>query len=66
MGVLYTLKVSIEEKIQSGGLDATEVRGTIGLRTGRLLSLISPNTPDDPIVIAKMKQAAKEVLNINL
>jgi hypothetical protein len=66
MGVLYTLKISIEEKIRSGGLDAMEVRGTIGLRTGRLLSLISPNTPDDPIVIAKMKQAAKEVLNINL
>jgi hypothetical protein len=66
VGTLYNLKVSIEQKIKTGGLDATQVRGAIGLRTGRLLSLISPNTPDDPAAIAKMRQAAKDVLNISL
>ncbi len=66
MGALYNLKVSIEEKIKADGLDATQVKGTIGLRTGRLLSLISASTPDDPAVIAKMRQAAKRVLNLSL
>jgi len=66
VGVLYNMRVSIEEKIKADRLDLAEVRGKIGLRTGRLMSLLSPATPDDPVVIAKFRQAAKDVLNINL
>jgi hypothetical protein len=66
VGALYDLRVAIEEKIKKDGLDLAEVRGKIGLRTGRLMSLLSPATPDDPVVIAKFRQAAKEVLNLNL
>ena len=66
MGVLYDLRVAIEEKIKKDGLDPAEVRGKIGLRTGRLMSLLSPTTPDDPVVIAKYRLAAKEVLKLNL
>lgn len=66
MGALYNMKVSIDAKIKSSNLDEVQVRGEIGLRTGRLVSLISPTTPDDPVVIAKLRQAAKDVLNINL
>jgi len=63
---LYDLRIAIENKIKSDALDATEVKGKIGLRSGRILALISPNTPDDPVAVAKLRQAVKDVLNINL
>jgi len=62
---LYDLRLLIENKIKADGLDAMEVKGKIGLRSGRILALISPSTPDDPDAVAKLRQAAKEVLNIN-
>jgi hypothetical protein len=65
MGQLYDLKVLIENKIKTGGLDATEVKGKIALRSGRMLVLIAPSTPDDPAAVAKLKQAVKDVLNID-
>lgn len=66
MGVLYNLRISIEEKIKTDKLDPVQVKGEIGLRTGRLLSLISPSTPDDIVAIAKFRQAAKDLLNMSL
>jgi hypothetical protein len=66
MSQLYELKLRIEEKIKADGLDGTEMKGRIGLKSGRLLAFISATTPDDPEAIAKLKQAAKEVLNLNV
>ena len=66
MSQLYTLRMLIEDKIKKDGLDGVQVKGQIGLRTGKLLALISPSTPDDPAAIAKLRQAAKDVLKINL
>ncbi len=65
MSKLYDLKVLIENKIKADGLDAVAVKGKIGLRSGRMLAFISPDTPDEPDAVAKLRQAAKEVLNIN-
>ena len=65
MSQLYDLKLRIEEKIKADGLDAMDIKGKLGLRSGKLLSLISPTTADDPETVAKLKQAAKELLNIN-
>jgi hypothetical protein len=62
---LYDLKVLIENKIKADGLDAMAVKGKIGLRTGKMLAFINPNTPDDPETVTKLRQAAKDVLNIN-
>jgi hypothetical protein len=62
---LYDLKLLIENKIKTDGLDAMAVKGKIGLRSGRTLALISPTTPDDPAALAKLRQAAKEVLNLD-
>jgi hypothetical protein len=62
---LNDMKVRIEEKIKADGLDAAAVKGKIGLRSGKLLAFISPTTPDDPVAIAKLKEAAKEILNLN-
>ncbi len=66
MSVLYDLRILIEKKIAADGLDEVTVKGEIGLRTGRLVSLISVRTPDDPVAIAKMRQAAKDLLNISI
>jgi len=63
---LYDLKVLIENKIKADGLDAMSVKGKIGLRSGRTLALINATTPDDPDAVAKLRQAAKEVLNIDV
>ena len=66
MGQLYDVKLRIEEKIKADGLDATDVKGRLGLKTGMLLALISASTPDHPEKVAKFKLAAKEVLNLAL
>ena len=66
MSQLYDMRMQIEACIKSSGLDAMEVKGKIGLRSGKLLAFITPTTPDDPAAVAKLKAAAKEVLNLNL
>ncbi len=65
MSQLYDLRLLIESKIKADGLDAMKVKGQIGLRSGRVLALISPSTPDDPTAVSKLKQAVKEVLQID-
>jgi len=62
---LYDLKLLIENKIKSDGLDAMEVKGKIGLRSGRMLAFVTPTTPDDPEAVAKLRQAVKDVLHIS-
>ncbi|MGB7436798.1 MAG: hypothetical protein WBR26_12375 [Candidatus Acidiferrum sp.] len=66
MSQIYDLRLRIEEKIKTDGLNAMDVKGKLGLRSGKLLSLITPSTPDDPDTIAKLKEAAKAILNVNL
>jgi hypothetical protein len=63
---LYEIKLRIEEKIKADKLDANEVKGKIGLRAGKLLAFITADTPDDLATVAKLKQAAKDILNIAL
>ena len=65
MSQLYDLKVLIEEKIKADHLDAAEIKGQIGLKSGKLLAFINANTPDDPVVVAKLKQAIKDVLKVS-
>jgi hypothetical protein len=62
---LYDLKLKIEAKIKADGLDGNEVRGKIGLKSGKLLALINPMTPDDPAGIAKLRQAINDVLGLS-
>jgi len=63
---LYDLRMRIEAHIKSSGLDPMDTKGKIGLRSGKLLAFITAATPDDPAAVAKLKAAAKEVLNVNL
>jgi hypothetical protein len=66
VGQLNQIKLRIEEKIKADGLNATDVKGKIALKSGKLLAFINEGTPDDPAAIQKLRQAAKEILNINL
>lgn len=66
MSQLYDMKLRIEELITAQRLDEKEIKGKIALHSGKLLAFISPTTPDDPDSIAKLKQAAKEILNVDL
>lgn len=65
MGELNDLKIRIEEKIKADGLDVAATKGKIGLKFGKLLAFINAGTPDDPEALAKLKAAAKEVINLN-
>lgn len=65
MSQLYDLRMLIENKIKADGLDAMDVKGKIGLRSGRMLAFITPTTADEPQAVAKLRQAVKDVLNIN-
>jgi hypothetical protein len=62
---LYELRLRIEEKIKAEGLDEVAVKGKLGLRSGKVLASINASTPDDPVVLEKLKLAAKEILNLN-
>ena len=66
MAAMYDLRMAIEKKIESLGLDGAKTRGLIGLKSGKLLTLISPATPDDPAAIAKLRDVAREVLGVSL
>ena len=66
MSQLYDMKVLIEQKIKADGLNAMDIKGKIGLKSGKLFAFITPTTADEPETIAKLRQAAKEVLNLNL
>jgi hypothetical protein len=63
---LNDMKLKIEAKIKSDGLDEKDVKGKIGLQSGKLLAFINAGTPDDTTAVAKLRAAAKEVLNLNL
>ena len=66
MSQLYEMRMRVEEKIKTDGLDAMDVRGKLGLATGMLVALISAKTPDNPEIIAKFRTAAKQILNLSL
>jgi hypothetical protein len=63
---LNDMKLRIEAKIKADGLDEKDIKGKIGLKSGKILAFISASTPDEPETIAKLKQAAKDVLNLAL
>ncbi len=66
MGEIFDIKQKIDAAIQQRGLDAAQTKGAIGLRTGLLLNLVNAGTPDDPAKLAKLKQAANELLGLKV
>lgn len=66
MGVLYDHAQKIEQHIQSNGLDVFKTRGAIAMKSGFIISLITPNDPDDPEKIELLRKAAEQVLGLRL
>lgn len=66
VGRLYDGVAEIDRVAQSRGLDVIKVKGEISMKAGFFLAIIFPHTPDDPDKIQRLKEAAKEVLNIEL
>ena len=66
MGQLFDAKQKIESAIAAKKLDAVQVKGAIGLRTGILLNLVNANTADDETKLTKLRAAAKEILGISV
>ncbi len=62
MRALYEMVRRIEGVIERKGLPLYKTRGLIGLRAGFVLGLVTPDTPDDPLKIAALKEAAQDVL----
>ena len=62
MGALYETVRRIEGVIEKKGLPLYKTRGLIGLRAGFLLGMVTPDTPDDPLRIAALRVAARDVL----
>lgn len=66
MGRLYDACREVIDYIDRSGLDVYKTRGAITLRTGFLITLVDEDDVDDPARIAAIREAAKEVLGIDI
>jgi hypothetical protein len=66
MGKLYDAKVKLEQVIREKRLDEAEVKGSLSLKSGVLLALVRPETPDDPVKLEKLRAAARQVLQAEI
>lgn len=66
MGRLYQAKKEVELLIAKKKLDAYQIKGEIGMRTGIVFGLINPNTPDDQTKIEKLQKAVQDILGVTL
>lgn len=62
MGQLHDALKVVEQMIQDSGLDPIKTRGQIGMKAGFFLVLITPDSPDDPEQLERLRKAAAEVL----
>ena len=66
MGALFDARTKLETVIRERKLDEAEVKGTLSLKSGVLLALVRPDTPDDPKKLEKLRAAARVVLSLDL
>ena len=66
MGKLYDACQEVMRHIESSGLDIYMTRGAIALQTGFLISAVKEDAPDDPAQLQSLREAAREVLGIEL
>lgn len=66
MSQTYQAKLKVEQVIQERRLNESEVKGKLSLRSGMLLAFIRPDSPDDPVKLAKLRTAARELLQIDV
>lgn len=66
MGQLYEYCTQVQDHIDRNGLDVFRTRGALALKCGFLVTLIDQSEPDDPQKIAALREAAREVLGLEL
>ncbi|HLP15260.1 MAG TPA: hypothetical protein VK470_03315 [Bacteroidota bacterium] len=66
MGQLYDARMKIEAIIKEKKLDEYSIRGKIGMKSGLILALLKPETPDDAEKLGKLQSAVQEILNVKL
>jgi len=66
MGALYELKQKVDATIAARKLNPSETKGQLSLRSGVLLALVGPSTPDDPAKIERLRAAMKAVLGLQV
>jgi hypothetical protein len=66
MGQLYDARVKVEKLLASKGGDVSELKGKIGMKIGFLLSLVTPQTPDDAVKLERLRKAVAEVLHAQI
>jgi hypothetical protein len=66
MGKLYDAKMRLEQLIREKKLDEAAVKGSLSLKSGVLLALVRPETPDDAAKLEKLRAAARQVLEAEL
>jgi len=66
VGRLYDGVAEIDRVAQARGLDPIKVKGEVSMRAGFFLAIVFPHTPDDPEKIERLREAAREVLSIEL
>lgn len=66
MGALYDMVVDLERQIEKSDGDFYESLGLVSMKAGFMMSLVRPDTPDDPEKIHALKVAAENVLGVRL
>jgi hypothetical protein len=66
MGKLYDAKMRLEQLIREKKLDEAAVKGSLSLKSGVLLALVRPETPDDAAKLERLRAAARQVLEAEL
>jgi hypothetical protein len=66
MGKLYEYSQQIQKHIEANNLDVFKSRGELAMRCGFIVTLITPDEPDDPAKMEALRSAAKTVFNLDL
>lgn len=66
MGRLYDYCETIQSHIDKENLDVFRTRGALALQCGFLITLVSPNDVDDPEKLRALRDAARDVLGLDL
>ena len=62
MGELYDTVARIGDIIARRNLPVFKTKGLIAIKAGLSLGLVTALTPDDPVKLRKLRDAAREVL----
>lgn len=66
MGRLFDAVSEVDRIIADRGLDSFKTKGEISLKAGFFLSLVFENSPDEEDKIRAVRDAAKEVLGVDI